>query len=1009
MSDSPDITRAADSIIATVARAAARRPGAVYRLQMNRFCTFADAAALVPYLHELGITDCYASPCTRARSGSMHGYDTVDPRSLNPELGAEADYQRLLATLARHEMGLVLDVVPNHMSIHTPENACWMDVLENGQSSTCSEFFDIDWQPLKPDLAGKVLLPVLGDQFGRVLESGRLVLDFADGGFLVRCEERVFPVEPGTSTVLLRHGLGELAAKLGAGSPHHLELLSILTAIDHLPACQEVLPALREERHREKEIIRRRLAELCHGSAEVLQFIRGNVALWNGVVGEPRSFDRLDQLLMQQPYRLACWRVAADEVNYRRFFDLNELAAVCVESERVLEATHVQAWRHLDRTGAGGFRIDHCDGLFDPAEYLRRLQRQRFATLCRAALADAPPMSDQARDQLFAALTERHALMARAEPRAPIARPLYIVVEKILGPGETLPASWPVSGTTGYDFLADVSGLLVDRTSERALSRTYARFIKQRIDYRELLYRCKKLIMNVSMSSEIAALGHQLDRISETDRASRDFTLRSLTDALVEIIACFPVYRTYLDGDTHQQRDREFVERAMLAAKARNPAIDPSIYDFVRQVIVTPSDAQGAGEARRRFVGRFQQLTGPIMARGAEDTAFYVYNRLTSLNEVGGSPDCFGIDVDEFHRRNLQRQRDWPCALLATSTHDTKRSEDVRARLHTLSEVPDLWSTNAFRWSRMNHRRKIKLDGELAPSRNDEYLIYQTLLGIWSFDLADAGRAALVERVQSYMLKAAREAKQKTSWINPSLSYEHALRSFIAAITDPQHAFLRHFEPFARQIAHAGMINSLVQTVLKLTCPGVPDIYQGCEVLSLTLVDPDNRQPVDHAGLRARLADLQRRMREEGPGLAQRLLSQPFTGDAKLFTIVIALGARRRDPELFRRGDYVPLAVVGAGADHVCAFARRHAANTIITIAPRLAAKLTGKLGALPLGEVWSDTQVLLPAELGRSVYHNLYTGERVDAAARGSPRLLLAAALKQFPVALLAATPAPP
>ncbi len=909
-----EFVTAASTAVDTILEAAAQRlaarplPEATYRLQVNHTFTFRDAEALVDYLAELGISDCYLSPCVKACPGTMHGYDIVDHNSFNPEIGSEADYNALTTAFQAHGMGQVLDVVPNHMGVASDDNAWWMDVLENGPASPYASFFDIDWMPLKPDLAYKVLLPILGDQFGKVLEEQQLLLAFEEGSFCLQYCNRHLPIEPRSWEMILSERIDELRQRLGREHPQLLEYESIITAIGHLPARNQTDPEKVGERRREKEVIKRRLAELSAASPEINAFVAENVSIFNGKLGDPKSFDRLDQLLQNQAYRLAYWRVAADEINYRRFFDVNELAALCMERPDVFEKSHGLILRLLAEGKATGLRIDHPDGLYDPAEYLWRLQRARFLQLCREIVdakrdsagtnaesdvtlgTDALPTTRW--DDVEAELGRRFDEFSRDEQRPPLAQPLYLVVEKILEPGERLPENWPVHGTTGYDFLNVLNGIFVDRRHAKTFDTLYARFIRHPLEYKELVYRCKKLIMQASMSAEINVLGHHLDRISEHNRRSRDFTLNSLTEALREVIACFPVYRTYVTSAGVSDRDQRYIELAVARAKRRNPAISGSIFDLVRDVLLL-SDTYGCDDAGKaeelHFVGRFQQVTGPVMAKSVEDTAFYRYNRLVSLNEVGGDPERFGTTLAAFHQQNLERQAHWPRSLLATSTHDTKRGEDVRTRIDVLSEIPNEFRARAFKWTRMNRGKKTVAEDEPAPSRNDEFLIYQTLLGTWPLEpLDNTARAAYIERIQQYMLKATHEAKAMTSWVSPNEPYEQATRDFVSALLEPsaRNLFLADFEPFARRVADFGMWNSLSQTVLKLTCPGVPDLYQGTELWDLSLVDPDNRRPVNYALRRDRLQSLRERV-GTGDGalleLARELVNERVDGTIKLY------------------------------------------------------------------------------------------------------------------------------
>ncbi|HXH86068.1 MAG TPA: malto-oligosyltrehalose synthase, partial [Nitrospira sp.] len=683
-----------------------RTPVSTYRIQMNRSSTFRDVARLVPYLHELGITDLYCSPYFTAVSGSMHGYDVVDPTTLNPEIGTEEDYRAMVDELHQRGMGQLLDVVPNHMGITQQINGWWQDMLENGPSSPYASFFDIDWDPLKPELRDKVLLPILGDQYGVVLENQELRLVYEDGHFLIRYYEHRLPIAPKPSSLILAYRLPTLIQEAGANSSQVMELESIITALKHLPSRQERAPESIAERYREKEIIKRRLASLVDGSTMIRLFLDENIRLFNGTKGDPRSFDLLDEVLNDQAYRLAYWRVAAEEINYRRFFDINELAAIRMEDPVVFEETHKLVFQLVKEGAVTGLRIDHVDGLYDPADYLNKLQRWAKKEL---------QVSAESAD-----------------------RPLYVVVEKILGVNESLPANWPVSGTTGYEFLAWLNALFVDRANERALDTIYTRFVGKDEPFEALTYRCKQLIMQASMASELNVLGHQLNRLSERDRRSRDFTLNSLTHAIQEIIACFPVYRTYITGEADGvlNRDRVFLWQAVSHAKRRNPAVSGLVFDFVRDLLLTPSShGEQDREERLKFVTKFQQTTSPVTAKGIEDTAFYRYQRFISLNEVGSDPQQFGIAPSLVHQQLKSRQEHWPGALSTTSTHDTKRSEDVRARLNVLSEIPKQWKEHVTRWQKTTRGFKTKAGGEAVPGRNEEYLLYQTLIGVWPLEV----------------------------------------------------------------------------------------------------------------------------------------------------------------------------------------------------------------------------------------------------------------------------------
>ncbi len=886
-----------------------RWPEATYRLQFNRDdLKFRDAPRIVPYLKALGISHVYASPYLKARRGSPHGYAVVDYTQLNPELGTGEDYRAMVESLHSHGVGQILDIVPNHMSAD-PENPWWRDVLDNGPSSPYARYFDIDWRPVKDELRNRILLPLLGDQYGRVLESGELKVGYHNGAFVLSYYDRELPLDPRTFDTILAHRLDELKETLPEDDENLRELESILTALDYLPGRDETETDRVEERRREKEVIKARLDRLINESPRIAEFVRRNLQQFNGRPEESHSFDLLDTLLDQQVYRLSHWKAASDEINYRRFFDINELATVSMEETEVFEASHELVFNLLVRGDVTGLRIDHIDGLFDPMGYLWRLQWGYVRALGRAAYqrlwiepATASAPAQQTRATVAAAgapppegsaeaaeaddvpalevpdwkQIEPHFLHAvwqrvgglhpsRAFPSAELPQPeagreegvelqaapqsrlpLYVVVEKILSADEPLPAEWPVAGTTGYDFLNTVNRLLIDPRGLDEIVKMYGRFINQRPDFDEVVYQSKMLILRAAMSSELQLLAYRLNRISEQHRRSRDFTLNTLRSALREILACFPIYRTYIGSGEVPERDRHFVYRAAAQAKRRNPATNAAAFDFVRDVILLerPPEMDEAGRRQRElFVGRFQQVTSPVMAKGVEDTAFYRYLPLTSLNEVGGEPAAGALSVEEFHGENLARLGQRPWSLTCTTTHDTKRSEDVRARINVLTEIPQLWRNAVNRWARFNRRYHRDVDGKSAPSRNDEYLFYQSLLGVWPLEPpTPQEHEQLAQRLQSYMEKATHEAKLHTSWITPDPDYDQAVRQFVAAVleTGPRNRFLEDFTAFHEQVVDWGLYTALAQVVLKLASPGVPDVYQGQELWDFSLVDPDN-------------------------------------------------------------------------------------------------------------------------------------------------------------------------
>jgi (1->4)-alpha-D-glucan 1-alpha-D-glucosylmutase len=987
-----------------------RVPTATYRLQLQAAFTFADARAVVAYLARLGISDAYASPLFRAKPGSTHGYDVCDFGQLNPELGGEPAFDALATELAAHRMGLVLDFVPNHMAVEPVLNPWWRDVLEHGPASAYARFFDIDWNPEKPELRGKVLLPFLGDHYGRVLDRGELALEFHGGELGVKYADLNRPLDPKCYPSVLRRGLDALRAEVGEADVHLQEFLSILTALDNLPAATDPAPERVAERLRESRFAKERLARLADAAPRVRRHIDETLAEVNGTPGRPESFDALHDLLEVQSYRLSYWKTAAHEINYRRFFDINQLAGLRVEEPAAFAAMHALVLQLVREGTVTGLRLDHIDGLFDPAGYLERLQDAVFERRAAALLPEGEPAAPG-----HPALAEWRRAERERHPDGPAARPLFVVVEKILSGGEALP-NWPAEGTTGYDFLNDVSRLLVNPRNARAVRQTYERFTERHDPFAEVVYDCKKLITWTSMAAELNVLAHALNRLSEGDRRARDFTLDGLREALREVAVCFPVYRTYVDASGTSDADRQVIDQAIRRARERNRATEGSVFDFVRGALLPDRAAlpEEAHRARLGFAMKFQQYTGPLQAKGIEDTAFYRYNVLVSLNEVGGDPQRFGGTVAQFHQANQARCERAPRAVLATATHDTKRGEDARTRLHVLSEVPGTWGKRVQRWAAINADCRTTVDGAPAPDRNDEYLFYQALLGSWPAGLTEpVAPPDLIPRLKDYMAKATREAKVHTSWIAANEGYDQAVARFVEeALAGPRaREFLARFVPFQRRVAHAGMINSLAQLVLKIASPGVPDFYQGTELWDLSLVDPDNRRPVDYGHRAAMLAELEPWLDESAPkppaeqaaAVADWLANWP-DGRIKLFVTACGLRLRRSAPDLFLSGAYVPLAVEGDRADHAVAFARRRGDEWVVAVVPRLVAPLSASKSALPVGAgAWGDTKVRLPPECAAAVLRNAFTREPVPATpgAEGSA-VRMADALSVCPVALL-------
>jgi (1->4)-alpha-D-glucan 1-alpha-D-glucosylmutase len=938
---------------------AVRPVRATYRLQFCRDFGFADARALVPYLAALGVSHVYASPLLLARIGSAHGYDIVDHARLNPEFGDAAEFDALVDTLHDHGMGLLLDCVPNHMGVG-PDNPWWVDVLEWGRYSPFAEYFDIDWEPLEPTLAGKVLLPVLGDHYGAVLERGelRLVLDPDSGAFGVGYFDQRFPIAPRDYPQLL-----QAAAGLSPDAARQLEPL--------IADFRAGLKNTRSRRARREQVValKRRLAVLLAQGSGPRPAVEAALDGVKGTPGDRRSFDALHELLDRQAYRLAFWRVAAHEINYRRFFDINDLAGLRMERPEVFEASHGLVRRLLRDGRIDGLRLDHVDGLRDPARYFERLQR-----LARSAVD--PGMREGA-------------------------PPLYLLVEKILAPHESLRDDWAVSGTTGYEFMAAVNGLFVDSAGERPLTRFYETLVGRHVDFAEIVVEAKHQIMQETLMGELNVLANTFSRVAKQDRGTRDYARTALRQALANVVAHFPVYRSYVTEKGASGEDRRYIDWAIGKARRAARSPDASIYDFIRSVLTLELPHDGYGYRRRDVqtaAFRFQQYTGTVMAKGVEDTAFYRFLRLVALNEVGGDPGRFGTRPAAFHEANQRRRLDHPESLLATATHDHKRGEDVRARLAVLSELPLEWTRRVRRWRQMNRRKRGELNGRPAPSHNDEYLFYQTVLGAWPPELIAPGFDGIKEfrkRIDAYLRKSAREASVHTSWVAPQEDYEHALSDFVGRVLDPalSQPFLEDLYGFAEQVAVTGAVNGLAQVLLKLVSPGVPDIYQGTEFWDLSLVDPDNRLPVDYAVRRAAMDAAPQASCDE-------LLGYWRDGRIKQRVIQRALELRRRNPALFAEGDYQPLSAHGPHSQRVLALLRKHAGQSLLAVVPRLAwPLLEGSAQPLPAG--WGETRLELPQECAPgTVLADLMSGAELVVSPDG--QLEVQRVLARFPVALL-------
>ena len=951
-----------------------RIPTATYRLQFNANFGFDAGRRAVAYLATLGVSDVYSSPISTARAGSEHGYDVVSHERVNPELGGEEAFRAMSLELRRREMGILLDVVPNHMCVADDANHRWLDVLENGPAAASARFFDIDWRPPKPELAGRVLLPILPDQFGRVVVDGQFAPEYGQDGFALRYGGRRLPLAPKSWLRLLGPALSKLRTQLGDVHADVLELESVVRALDRLPARTETKPDRLLERQHELPIVKNRLGALYQRNAEFRVVLEEILERVRGRKGEPSSLEELAALLSDQAYRLSFWRVALHEINYRRFFDVNDLAAIRVEDPDVFAAVHAVPLRLAKEGVITGLRIDHVDGLYDPLHYLRQLQESWQAETAESTGA-------------------------------------YVVVEKILAREERLPPEWPVAGTTGYEFMNLVTGVLVDVPHVWRLHRLTERLGGEDQTFSDIIYECKKLILETTLVAELSVLARRLDRISEQHMFTRDFTRLSLQDALAEVIACFPVYRTYVRPDqaTVGGSDRDVIERALRDARRRNPVTHETVFDFIGEVLLLEVP-EGIGDDQRRerrdFVMKFQQVTGPVMAKGLEDTAFYRYFPLAALEEVGGHPESMGTSLAQFHRKMLERAEQSPNALSATDTHDAKRSEDARARLSVLSEISQEWEKSVDHFRRLNRALRAQLAGLAAPDEQDEYLFYQTVLGIWPPG-GDALPPDLAERVSSYMIKAIHEAKRHSSWINPSRPYDEAVAAFVAAALDPRQsrAFIDALGALRRRIELPGLWNSLAQTVLKIAAPGVPDFYQGSESWSFYLVDPDNRRPIEFDERQRVLGEVLQSFEQAPTGTLDTLLCQPHDGRIKMLVTTIALRLRRQLGDLFGKGKYVPLDAVGQRTKQIVAFMRQTESQAVVVVTGRFFTQL-GDRASLPTGSAWDDTAVIVPPDWhGRSV-RDVFTRETFRLTGSDGAAIELSRAFAHLPVAMLEVLP---
>ncbi|HBE16481.1 MAG TPA: malto-oligosyltrehalose synthase [Cyanobacteria bacterium UBA11149] len=935
-----------------------RIPATTYRIQFNPNFGFSAAKKIVAYLAELGISDLYASPIFKARAGSTHGYDIVDPNQLNPELGSEAEFNALIDEIQQKEMGWLQDIVPNHMA-YDSQNQFLMDILEHGTDSQYFNYFDIDWEHPYEAIKGKILTPLLGDFYGKCLENGEIKIKYDESGLTVNYYGLTIPLRIESYARFITHELGRLTKALGRENPDFIKLLGILYLLKNIPS-----ETSGKQRKDQSNFVKAILWELYRDKPEIKEFIDRNIEIFNGEVGKPESFNLLDNLLSEQFFRLSFWKVGAEELNYRRFFTINELICVKNEDAQVFNQTHDLISQLVESGKINGLRIDHIDGLYDPTEYLERL---------REKVGD-----------------------------------IYIVVEKIVelekqyySKYEELPSNWSIQGTSGYDFLNCLNSLFCfyQQDNYRKFSKIYSRFTGIKTPYEQIVIDKKRLIADKNLAGDVENLANFLKRIAGKYRYGRDFTLNGVRKAILEVLVLFPVYRTYTNQDGIRDRDRSYIEEVVQKAKANIPLLINEV-SFLEKVLLLDYEESMTEEERNqwlRFVMKFQQFSGPLMAKGVEDTSLYVYNRMISLNEVGGTAALFGIPVSVFHNFNQKRQDSWPHSMNATSTHDTKRSKDVRARLNVISEIPEEWETQIKTWSEMNGKYKTQVKNKIVPDANDEYFLYQTLVG--AFPFFDEEYPGFIHRIKDYVIKAVREAKVHTAWLRPDTDYEEGFVTFADKILQPteENQFLEKLRSFSMRIAHYGILNSISQTLLKIATPGVPDLYQGTELWDLSLVDPDNRRPVNFEMRMSHLQDIKQRSQTDILGLIADLMAHKEDGRIKLFLIFKALEAKNKNLEVFQQGAYVPLEAMGQYQDRIVAFARPYRQTTAIAIVPRFLTDLV-QPGEFPLGEkLWGDTRLEIPQGL-RSTWKDAFSNCIIPE----SDTISVGEALQYFPVSLL-------
>lgn len=928
-------------------------PIATYRLQFNPSFGFQEAKQVIHYLYELGISDIYASPIFKAAKGSTHGYDIVDPNELNPELGDGGDFAKLMDERQKRKMGWLQDIVPNHLAFNS-ENRMLMDIFENGKQSRFFYFFDIAWDHPDKDLRDKVLVPVLGRLYKKALTSGKIRLGLNPDGFYIQYYEFCLPVCLSSYSDILKYGFRKSEDINPTLESAFRNLAKLCDQFDLLAK-----KPFSNERDKQVDKVKKTLWELYSSQNALGAYVERILDLHNGKNSLTNKFAPLETLLSKQYFKLVLWKKAGERINYRRFFYLNEFIGLRVEKNEVFEFTHQLLLRLAQEKKFTGLRIDHIDGLYNPTKYLNYL---------REKLGDT-----------------------------------YIIAEKILQAGENPPDYWPIQGTTGYEFADRVNKLFCCKENEKAFNKIYKHFIGKDWNYDNLVYEKEKYIIQKFMAGDVRYLAHLFKESVEAETITSITTSQDIEDALIEIIAVFPVYRTYINNYTLSQTDKVYIRKAVSLAVSKKPQLRQTI-DFIGRHLLCEAQTLPGHRCQKvllhfiiHFIMRFQQLTGPAMAKGFEDTFLYCYNRLISLNEVGSQPDCFGISVEEFHKFNGERAKQWPHSLNAASTHDTKRGEDIRARINILSEMPEQWGSKVNHWRQINERKKSKCNGRMAPDANDEYFLYQTLVGALPFRKTEY--EAFRKRIKEYLIKAVREAKVHTSWVEPDKEYEQACSQFVDKLLVFCHTdeFWQDFTAFQKKVAAYAVYNSLSQVLIKMAAPGIPDFYQGSELWELNLVDPDNRRPVDFEGRAKLLTEIKSKENQSGSGFLTELLTHAENGCVKMFLIYKLLSARRRHRQIFEDGDYIPLTTTGSKSEHITAFARKSGKKIAIAIATRFVTSIISP-AQLPIGDsIWKDTSIIIPDETS-NLWLNIITGEKID----NSKKLLVGHILSKFPVALL-------